>query len=477
MSTAMGMASTAVAPAAVGGAPMNAAAMNAAAMGAAAGGTGYSRVTVIGAVRRVDLVLPSDEPLGLLLPDLIELLHEPVGRPPRLRQLLDGTGEALPPEGTLASTGVLDGDVLRMVGVDDSPPAPIVHDVTEEVAEDLDGRPGRWSPVVRRWSATLVAAVLAGAGLPLARAVLPGRSGLVGLAVVAVLGAVAGVALSRWREPAGTAVLLCVAVVALYDGWALGVAQRWPAGGRWLLLAGVLSVLVALLGATTPLGRGGVVGGGVGAGLVALWGGGALARMPADRIAGVLAVVAVILLGLLPRLALTAAGLVRLDDLRMAGNDVARRDVRVALAGAHRGLVLAVCGVAGSAALSGWLLAARPTPWSIALACLLALLVASRGRTYPLIGEVLATWVCTAAIGAALLDVWLRRTAGPPVAPLVAVATGLVATLSLVAWTPSEHVLARARRLADRVEALLVIALVPVTIGVLGTYGRLLHTF
>jgi hypothetical protein len=42
---------------------------------------------------------------------------------------------------------------------------------------------------------------------------------------------------------------------------------------------------------------------------------------------------------------------------------------------------------------------------------------------------------------------------------------------------PRPHVRARARQLADRLEGLVVVAAVPVAVGVFGVYERLLDTF
>ncbi len=36
----------------------------------------YTRLTVIGSKRKADLVLPDDEPVGALLPQLLEVLDE-----------------------------------------------------------------------------------------------------------------------------------------------------------------------------------------------------------------------------------------------------------------------------------------------------------------------------------------------------------------------------------------------------------------
>ncbi|WP_208618582.1 EsaB/YukD family protein, partial [Streptomyces europaeiscabiei] len=117
-------------------------------LGQATGGarTALSRVTLVGERRRVDLVLPSREPVGLLLPEIMRLLDDRVGGRPELRHLVTADGSALSHDSTLESAGVPDGAVLRLVRAEDAPSAPVVHDVTDEAAEDLDARGWRWRP-------------------------------------------------------------------------------------------------------------------------------------------------------------------------------------------------------------------------------------------------------------------------------------------------------------------------------------------
>src|SRR4029453_6666440 len=69
----------------------------------------YSRVTLVGARRRVDLLLPSGEPVGLLMPDLLELAGESAAAPPRIRQLVRANGDVLAEDASLAQAGVEDG--------------------------------------------------------------------------------------------------------------------------------------------------------------------------------------------------------------------------------------------------------------------------------------------------------------------------------------------------------------------------------
>ena len=64
----------------------------------------YSRVTILGTRRRL-AILPSDEPVGRLLPDLLD---EAVCRPPRPGHLVTRSGAALPEDVSLGQDGTDD---------------------------------------------------------------------------------------------------------------------------------------------------------------------------------------------------------------------------------------------------------------------------------------------------------------------------------------------------------------------------------
>jgi hypothetical protein len=237
----------------------------------------------------------------------------------------------------------------------------------------------------------------------------------------------------------------------------------------------VLAAVTVLLGLASPLGRVGVVGGGLALAVAAAWGAGAAAGLTPERLAAVMAVASVVLLGLLPRVALTTSGLAALDDRRTAGREVARGDAAAAIAAAHRSLAIAIMAAAASAALAGVLLLGAPGRWTVALAVTTAVVLASRARVYPLVAEVAALLAAAATVLAGLLALWQRRSGatGPLAAVLVLVAVALVAL-----WAdPPEHVRARLRRLGDRLEAVAVLATIPLAIGVFGVYGQLLETF
>ena len=438
----------------------------------------YSRVTIVGARRRLDTVLPSDEPVGRLLADVFVLLDEPVARPPRPRQLVTRSGRALASDDTLSGAAVPDGAVLDLVGLDDSPPAPVVHDVTEETADALQQRAWRWGPPARRWTITAVVVGLAALFAVLLRSMQPGRGGVLSLAVIAAGCLLVGALVAALHEPTGTAVLLAAGAVAMQAGWAAGSGHAdWSAGERWGLLAVLACVLLGLFGMATSLGRAGVVGAGCGLALVGLWWAGALVGLREPRLAATLACVSIVLIGLSPRIALASSGLTRVDDRRVGGAEVARPDVDMALAAAHRTLGFAVLAASASAAVAGWQLATHADRWSVALAVLLAVILASRARTFPLVGEVLALLGGVGAVLVALVVAWIDATNSVSVGMLVAVGAATAGCVALLAADPPAHLKALVRRLADRVEAVAVVAALPVAVGVFGVYGRLLHIF
>jgi type VII secretion integral membrane protein EccD len=436
----------------------------------------YSRVTLVGARRRIDLVLPSTEPVGSMLPDLLTMLGDEATSPPRARGLIGADGEVLAPEVTLAGAEVPDGAVLRVVAQQDVPPAPVVHDVIEEVSDDTDARAWRWGAGARRW--TVTGGVVAGCLLlawMLARAA-PTETLAADALSMAAFGLLAcGVVAGRVREPAGTALTLGGGAVALAASWTATGVAGWPQYARLVAAAAVLAAVTVLLGLTSPLGRVGVVGGGLSLALAAAWGAGVAAALAPERLAAVMAVASIVLLGLLPRVALTASGLTALDDRRTAAKEVGRRDAVAAIAAAHRGLSIATIAAAASSALAGVLLAGAPSRWTVLLALALVVVLASRARVYPLVAEVAALLAAAGTVLAALLALWLDRSgiSGPMTAVLALTAIGLV----VLGTEFPEHVRARFRRHGDRLEAVAVLAAVPLAIGVFGTYGQLLATF
>ncbi|MGH4029275.1 type VII secretion integral membrane protein EccD [Actinomycetota bacterium Odt1-20B] len=442
-----------------------------------------SRVTLVGERRRVDLVLPSQEPIGLLLPEVMRLLDDQVGGRPELRHLVTADGSALAQDSTLESAGVVDGAVLRLVRLEDAPSAPVVHDVSDEAADDLNVRAWRWGAKARSVVAgaavvvwVVVAGVLARGQFELAVV----GNALFGGAVVFGLGA--GV-LGRSRRTELAATAVCAAgALGVLGAWTAADAHGWSGGGRLAGLAAVVVVVLALLGWVTGLGRGAFVGAGAVAGCAVLWEaaigvqGGAGTGSEQARVGALLTVVSVVALGVLPRVALMASGLSGLDDRRSGGASVSRYKVGAALAAAHRGLALASVALAVSAGAAGVLVLRAPSVWTVLVAVACAVVLALRARAFPLVGEVVGLLIASAVVVVGLVVVWLGRSASAA-GPLAVLGVLALAPLGVLAVRPAEHVRVRLRRVGDLVESVGVIALLPLVIGVFGVYGRLLDTF
>ncbi|MFE7712459.1 type VII secretion integral membrane protein EccD [Streptomyces sp. NPDC057486] len=439
-----------------------------------------SRVTLVGERRRADIVLPSDTPIGQLLPDILQLLDDRAASRPMTRQLITSDGSALPHDSTLSSAEVADGAVLRLVRAHSAPPAPVVHDVTDLVADDLDLQAWRWRPSARRASAGVATVTFAVAAALLARQEfeLGALAGALVAVTLVLLAAGALVArIGQGNLGLATALLLASGGLGILTAWTAADAYDWPGTARLAAVAAALVVVLLLLGYFSPLGRGGLIGAAATAAITVVWEAVAAVQSDLSRLGAVMAVFSVVLLGLLPRLALMASGLTALDDRRSGGISVSRHQVGNALAATHRGLALATTVTAVSATAGGWLLtqADRPTVWTMALPSLVALVLLSRARAFPLVAEVVALFAASAVLVVRLVMVWMHHSGGA--GPLAVLCAAALLPLLVLAVQPPEHVQVRLRRMGDLVESIGVVGLFPLAVGAFGLYGQLLNKF
>ncbi|MCK8676260.1 type VII secretion integral membrane protein EccD [Streptomyces lichenis] len=442
--------------------------------------TQLSRVTLVGERRRADIVLPADTPIGQLLPDILQLLDDRAASRPMTRQLIASDGSALPHDSTLASAGIADGAVLRLVRAHSAPPAPVVHDVTDQVADDLDIQAWRWRPAARRASAGVATVAFAVIAALLARRefTLDALAGALAAVTLVLLAAGALVArIGPGNRGLATALLLASGGLGVLTAWTAADAYGWSGAARLAAVAGALVVVLAMLGQFSPLGRGGLVGAGAAAVITLVWLAVAAVQDDLARLGAVMAVLSVVLLGLLPRLALMASGLTALDDRRSGGASVSRHRVGTALAATHRGLALATIVTAASAAAGGWLLtlAERPTVWTVLLPSVTAVVLLSRARAFPLVAEVVALFAAAGALVVRLVVLWMDHAGGA--GPLTVLGAAAVLPLLVLAVQPPEHVRVRLGRMADLVESIGMVALFPLAVGVFGVYGQLLDRF
>jgi type VII secretion integral membrane protein EccD len=435
--------------------------------------TDFTRLTVIGTERKAELVVPDDEAIGRLMPRLLELLGEPTGSVARPLTLVRSTGEQLDVGLTAADQQILDGELLRVIRSDDAPPPPEVADVTDVLGESLRDRAGLWDRRSREVTGATAIGILAVAVIGVVQPVgwLP-----LGVAFAAlVLGAaLAGRLGWRWGAVASTAAAAGVAVAALVP-----LVSR-PDVGELAVPVALLALAAAgwlALGIGIGLGLGSrSVAWGAGLGLVLVGLPFLLVRLgvgPLEATA-VTAAVAVVVCGVLPRLALAASGLTGLDDSVLEGKPRRRDDVTLTVHDAYRLLGWATVAVAVPIAVTAAVLIASPNPWAVAIGGVVALVTALRTRAFPLAAPQMALW---AAVLAALLAglVGQPRLNDGLVAVILAMVVLLVVVL--VVARPPAHQRAFWRRAGNAVELIAVVSLIPLLLGVFGVFADLLGAF
>ncbi|MFG2890038.1 EsaB/YukD family protein [Streptomyces sp. NPDC048248] len=438
---------------------------------------GLSRVTLVGDRRRIELVVPAQESLGALLPDILRLLGDRASGGPAAQRLVTSDGAVLAPHDSLASARVADGAVLRLVREQDGVLAPAGHDDhAEDAADPLDIRGWGWGARSRAWTVVTAGVLLAAAAGIGAAAWYPDRAAALWLGVAAVLLAGAGAAISALTGRPGHR---APGLALLLQGGTLGVLASWHAvsgGGARLAAVGLtVAAVLALLGLCTPLGRGGLIGAVSVALAVGAWELGLALAGPA-RAGVALGFVSVVVLGSLPRLALIGAGLTRLDDLRSGGTPVSRHQAAAALGATHRGLALATVAMAVSAGAAGVLALGEPGVWTVLVALLLAGLLFSRARAYPLAVEVVALLGAGTAVCVRLVLLCAHDGDAPAGALAALCALAGLAVMVLTVRVP-EAMRARLRRWLDLLESTGVVALIPLSLGAFGVYGLLFGAF
>lgn len=441
--------------------------------------TAYTRVSVVGATRRADVVIASAEPLGAVLPRLLELLDENGGTVARPLTFVGPDGEQLDIARTPGQLDLPDGALLQLVRLDAAPPPPVVIDVTDAAAEALEARPDRWDDRAR--------AAAGGSGIALAAAVAGGlapwdspaaaAAGL--LAVVAVLAiAAAGLGLGRLRRVSACAASAAGgAVLPLAAAATTALVASGQEDGPALLAA--LAAAIAAAGVVVLLGigvahrrRGAVAGGALGAVLGTLLLALVLLGVDAVLSAAVTGTVAAFFTGVLPWVSLSAAGLTGLDQRVADGERVGRPAALVAIDDAYAALSWGVAATAVVLGVAGVALAQDGTLWPGLLALALALVGSLRTRAFPLRVQGCLLWAAVAAIAVAATTTRLSGPAGVVVAAAAAVA---IAAATLV--RPRPHTRARLRGIGNVVEMIAVVALLPLLLGAMGVYSDLLGLF
>ncbi|MCC9198066.1 type VII secretion integral membrane protein EccD [Arthrobacter sp. zg-Y820] len=441
----------------------------------------FTRVTLVGSRKHVDLLLPSDQPVGLLLPQVLNLLDDPPAEAVAAKVLVAPDGTELNAETSLSQARVLDGSSLLLCNASEAPPSAVVYDVTDLVVSESGAVAGRWNRRCKDLTAGLFAAAGLWAGSEILLTSLAPDAAWWMLLALSLLGLAAGAAAGRppRRTALGPALLGAGwlsglgGVFHLYDG----VPERLPTAA--LVLAGLSVLALAAVGTGAAQRRAWFSGAATLALAAGLWTAAGAVTGDAVGTAALATLASILLLGLLPKLALGSSGLATLDDQRAKGGSITRTDAVAAVAAAHRSLTLGTAITALSIAPGLWLLGTDPNRqhWTLPLLLALTLAVFLRTRSFPLAPQrtalylAVAVGLCAGALAA------LRFVPDQPWAVgLGVLGTAAAAAVSLTATFP-DHTQARFRLLAKRAETGAILVSVPLAAGLFGVFGQLLGSF
>lgn len=439
--------------------------------------TSFTRITVVGTSRRATLVVPAEEPLATLIPDIAKLLQEQNTTLGGALTMISLLGDEVDLGSSCDEQQIVDGQVLRLVRVEDAPPPPEVTDVTDAIAETLDHSVARWGAGHRE-----VAGALGVGALVLAGTLAPGLNGPLGWEgiVVFTVATIVAAAIGRFTRFGGIAAT--AAALGAVPAAAVGLAAMLPGttdtigatGASASLLFGFAWLAIGLGFGVGQRSRPPMVGAaaGVALALVAL----ALAAfdLPAAGIAGIIAVLVTAGIGVLPVLALNLSRVATLDDMAIAGEPLERVTVRTRVATAYGMFGWGVYALAIAAAAASVVLLGDHSIWSPIVGSALVLVLLLRTRVVPLATQAWPLWVA-GFIGPLLA----LGSSGPTLgwATAVVTATAVVLVVTLVLARPRAHTRVRLRRLGDALEGLAVLAMVPAVLGIFNVYALVFGAF
>ncbi|NIH82652.1 type VII secretion integral membrane protein EccD [Amycolatopsis viridis] len=459
----------------------------------ATGTTVFSRVTVVAPSTRIDVALPADVAVADLMPMLLEMAREtsPDGGARHGGWALAKLGDApLDPSRTLASLGIVDGDLLQLRKRSDNPPPPLYDDVVDAIA---DAQPDTFRP----WTTETARRIghIAG-GLALFTAALAlftggplfGGNGLAaaltaGVAAIACLAV--GATLAKAYQAEATGVVIAAAgglpfafVAGFYAVPGLTVrANLLLASGLVVILAAV-AIMIMGAGITTFIAAAtaGVIG--VVAFTVAT-----LIAHPAPGVAAGTAAGALALISLLPRATIWLAKLPlphvpsTAEELKedTAFPDYTEIERRTALA--HKYMTGLLIGCGGATAVAAIITASAPGVWGILTAAVATMVLLLRARSYANGSQAVALLTTGIVSGAGILIGWLG-TQSPAGRLLwvfgVLVIVGAGALVVGVVF-PNQRFSPPLRRTVEIFEAVCIATVLPLALAVMNLYATLRH--
>ncbi|HEY1486607.1 MAG TPA: type VII secretion integral membrane protein EccD [Micromonosporaceae bacterium] len=458
-------------------------------------GPDLARVTVSTPKRRIDVALPGNALVADLLPQLLALAGDELadeGEHHGGWTLRRTTGAELDPIRNLAVQGVRDGEVLNLVPRRMDWPELAYDDIVEVIASG-SRRTGRsWGPTATRRCGLAVAAITFALGLfdvALSGPPWPPAAGIAfGAAIVlTVLGVVLSRALSD--ATAGGVVTACALPYAVAGG-AFTVAPDHTTlahlGAGSLLLGAAALVVFSVIGLTAVAATLRVFVAALGVGVAGLFG--AVLSLAGMSGTGAVAVTLTVAIGALPGYPSISVWLGRVpvpvlpsraEEILSERPMPRRDDVFAAVARANEILTGALLATAFVGICGAGVLIASHGTLATVLAVTAAIALLLRGRLFAGPHQRIPLLAGGAGVFALLLVTMTVRASATNTRLLLLLVVLIVAALVLTAAlvysrrAPSPRI----GRLADIVDVLTVMALVPLAFGVAGVFGSIADMF
>jgi type VII secretion integral membrane protein EccD len=458
----------------------------------ATGTTVFSRVTVVAPRTRIDVALPADVAVADLLPMLLDMAREatPDGGVRHGGWCLAKLGDnPLDPARTLASLGVVDGELLQLRRRNENPPPPLYDDVVDAIAESDPDSFRPWTKETAQKFGHLAGAlalIAAAVALFLSGPIAVGDKGnglaaaiIAGVAAVAALAT--GATIARAYRAASTGVLIA-ACGSLPMAFVAGFHAVPGVGfNPKMLLASALMMIFAWGGIL-------LIGQGITVFIAAATSGTIVALAflvatfvdhPLAGVAAASGAVALAALSMLPRITLQLAKIpppvvpTNAEDLKEDTGFPEFAVIERRTAVAHEYLTGMIIGTGVVAALAAIVAASANTVWGPIYGVVVAIVLMMRGRAYANGAQAVALLSTGMFAAAGIMLGWLISS--DEFNRIVFVFGTLLilgaGALVLGVVFPGQRFSPPLRRTVDIVEAVLIAAVVPLALAVMDLYS------
>ncbi len=442
---------------------------------------------------RIDVALPADVAVADLLPMLLEMAKEatPDGGARHGGWALAKLGDApLDPSRTLASLGVVDGELLQLRKRNENPPPPLYDDVVDAIAESSPDSFRPWTKeTARRFGHVAGGLALFTAAVALfmsgsffgGNAIAAAIAGGVGtIACVAV-----GATLAKAYQAEATGVLIAAAgglplafVSGFYVVPGLTLRANLLLGAAFVIIVASVCILVIGAGITTFIAA--ATAGTFGA-LAFLFG--TLVAHPGPGIAAGTAAVALACISILPRATIWLAKLPlphvpgSAEELKEDSGFPDYRAIERRTAVAHNYMTGLMIGCGITTAVSAIIAATAPGPFGIILAVVATLVLLLRARAYANGSQAIALLTSGMVAAAGIAIGWLVSAGAQDRVLYVFGVLIVVAAGALVVGVifPNQRFSPPLRRTVEIIEAICIASVLPLALGVMDLYTTLRH--